>query len=254
MRALLFFVLLHLSLHGSAQKQTFDIVKFVPPKGWQKEQQKDLLSFIKTDPKTRTWCRLFIVRSTVSKGDIESDFKNEWSVLAAKQYGASDTPQVIELPEEDGWKGKGGVGSFKFNNADALIMVTTLSGHGRCVSLVATTNSESYMTAIESFFESIDLVKPAAPARPASNTPSSPSSPPAGASGYRFSTTNFDDGWTSVAKEDWVEATKGNIKVILHYPKEGTRIPADPDPFINNAWNILVAPRYSNLRNYTGAK
>jgi len=69
-------------------------------------------------------------------------------------------------------------------------------------------------------------------------------------SGFAFSTTNFDDGWTSTVLEDWVEVTKGNIKVLLHYPKEGTIFPADPEPLTNAAWNILVAPRYSNLKNY----
>lgn len=69
-------------------------------------------------------------------------------------------------------------------------------------------------------------------------------------SGFTFTTTNFDDGWTSTVQEDWVEVTKGNIKVLLHYPKEGTIFPADPDVLTNGAWNILVAPRYSNLTNY----
>jgi hypothetical protein len=47
-----------------------------------------------------------------------------------------------------------------------------------------------------------------------------------------------------------VEVTKGNIRVLLHYPKEGTIFPADPEPLTNAAWNILVAPRYKNLKNY----
>ncbi len=67
---------------------------------------------------------------------------------------------------------------------------------------------------------------------------------------FAFTSTNFDDGWQSTAKEDWVEVTKDNIKVLLHYPKEGTIFPADPEPLTNAAWNILVAPRYSDLKNY----
>ncbi|MDX1938172.1 MAG: hypothetical protein SFU21_13715 [Flavihumibacter sp.] len=73
---------------------------------------------------------------------------------------------------------------------------------------------------------------------------------PVVAGNYQFSTTNFDDGWTSTIHEDWVEVIKGNVKVLLHYPKEGTIIAADPEPVINNAWNILVAPRYTSLKNY----
>jgi hypothetical protein len=74
--------------------------------------------------------------------------------------------------------------------------------------------------------------------------------PPVTNSGFAFTTTNFDDGWTSTVQEDWVEVTKGNIRVLLHYPKEGTIFPADPGPLTNAAWNILVAPRYKNLTNY----
>ena len=47
-----------------------------------------------------------------------------------------------------------------------------------------------------------------------------------------------------------MEVTKGEIKVLLHYPKEGTIFPADPDPLTRAAWNVLVAPRYSNLKNF----
>ena len=38
--------------------------------------------------------------------------------------------------------------------------------------------------------------------------------------GFAFTTTNFDDGWTSVVQEDWVQVTKGNIKVLIHYPNK----------------------------------
>lgn len=76
---------------------------------------------------------------------------------------------------------------------------------------------------------------------------------PAVSSGFKFNTTNFDDGWTATEQSDWVEVTKGNIKVLLHYPKDGTIFPADPEPLTTAAWNILVAPRYSNLKNYRTA-
>ncbi|MGG9960539.1 hypothetical protein [Ferruginibacter sp. SUN106] len=76
---------------------------------------------------------------------------------------------------------------------------------------------------------------------------------PAISSGYKFNTTNFDDGWTATEQADWVAVTKGSIKVLLHYPRAGTIFPADPEPLTTAAWNILVAPRYSNLKNYKTA-
>jgi len=73
---------------------------------------------------------------------------------------------------------------------------------------------------------------------------------PAANSGFAFTTTNFDDGWTSTVQEDWVEVSNANNRVLLHYPKEGTVFPADPEPLTKAAWNILVAPRYSDLKDF----
>lgn len=79
------------------------------------------------------------------------------------------------------------------------------------------------------------------------------STSPAKADGYAFTTTNFDDGWISTVQVDWVEVQRPGIKVLLHFPKDGTVFPADPEPLTNAAWNILVAPRYSNLKEYRTA-
>lgn len=112
------------------------------------------------------------------------------------------------------------------------------------------TNGKSYASAIERFLSSIKLPQPNAGNYSLPQTVLPTNTSPGG---FAFSTTNFDDGWTSVAREDWVEVTKGPVKVLLHYPREGTVFPADADVLTNAAWNILVAPRYSNLRGYKTA-
>ena len=76
------------------------------------------------------------------------------------------------------------------------------------------------------------------------------STQPAVNSGFAFTTTNFDDGWTSNVKEDWVEVTKANLKILIHYPKKA----ADAHNFVlldglKTAWDVLVATRYSSASN-----
>ncbi len=44
--------------------------------------------------------------------------------------------------------------------ADAIAMLRTVSGFDRCVSFVATTNSEDYLQTVETFLSSIELKKP----------------------------------------------------------------------------------------------
>ena len=67
---------------------------------------------------------------------------------------------------------------------------------------------------------------------------------------FAFTTTNFDDGWTSNVKEDWVEVTKANLKVLIYYSNKL----ADAHNFVlldglKTAWDVLVAPRYSSASN-----
>jgi len=83
------------------------------------------------------------------------------------------------------------------------------------------------------------------------NTTSTTTTTTAVKSGFAFTSTNFDDGWTSTVQEDWVQVEKGSIKVLVHYPTSKIDVSsADYETIANNAWNTLVAPRYSGLANF----
>ncbi len=406
-----------------AQSETFDLIVYSPPKDsadkiWKKEIAKDKISYTLTNKKNNSWCQIFILKSTTSKGSIDQDFESEWQELIVKSYKPTTDPKVTSVEESKGWKMKAGSTEFKFNKTNAVAILTTASGYDRCISIVIITNSQEYATEIENLLSSVDLSKPETSVIQKNNNDNSSviigawgksntvsqvnnrfgsysynkqqylfntdgnydfaaktydekssetflikergsyvingniitltpktsviqawskkngadnwnqlkssqkrsletvsyqfsiadknlllqtgkqtqrdgnfnngntytygppgtftpielpggeqllpvelQKPPvkgtliqpttsAANSGFKFTTTNFDDGWTSTVQEDWVEVTKGSIRVLLHYPKEGTIFAADPEPLTNAAWNILVAPRYNNLKNY----
>ncbi len=238
-----------------AQPKTFDLLEYKIPrdthgKNWTEEIKDNTASYSMVNNKTGGWCRIWIVKSTVSKGNIDADFENEWQELVVKNYHPATAPQLNETAESDGWKIKAGSALFKFNKKDASVILTTASGFERCISILVTTNSQEYLDNIQVFFESVQLKKLAGTVQNTSKTVVQSQSTSARADGFQFTSSHFDDGWTSTVQEDWVEVTKGNIKVLLHYPKEGTVFPADPEPLTNAVWNILIAPRYKNLKNY----
>ncbi len=245
-------LLISFSTTSFAQQQTYDLITFNPPEGWTKEEKQNLIMYTRVDKKNKTWCQIGVYKSTVSKGNIEADLQSEWNDLAVKQFKIADTMQATETQEADGWKIKTGSGKFTFNNQPAAVLLTTFSGYDRCTSIIATTNSQRYLETIENFVGGINLKNPGA-SEEIQKEPINQSTQittPVTNTGFAFTSTNFDDGWASTVQEDWVEVTKGSMKVLLHYPKEGTIFPADPGPLTNAAWNILVAPRYSNLKNY----
>ncbi len=68
---------------------------------------------------------------------------------------------------------------------------------------------------------------------------------------FAFSTTNFDDGWTSVIGESYTKVTKGDLRVVLHYAREEEKaymsVLAEQTTLF---WNLLVAPRYRDLTDF----
>lgn len=232
---------------GKAQKDSLDLIVYTPPKDWQKEDKGSVRIYSVINKKDKSWCQIGIYKSTVSRGSIEADFENEWNNLAAVQFKITDAPEKSPVQEADGWKVMSGTGKFIFNDANVAVIVTTFSGYGRCVSIVVTTANQRYLQDFETFLSGIDLKHPA----DVSTTIEIAASNNTSKSNFTFTTTNFDDGWTSAAKEDWVEVTKNNIKVLLHYPSKTAdaynSVLKEED---YNAWNVLVAPRYSNVQHF----
>jgi hypothetical protein len=153
----------------AAQKHRYDLVAFTIPTGWQEQVNADSTTYTTVDNKTGSWCRIILVKSTVSKGSIDQDFESEWQGLIVKSYQITAARQVHDVPVAAGWKARAGTGSFVFDHRNATATLTTMSGFGRCISVVATTNSEQFAKAIDLFLSSVEPGQPDATTSPAGN-------------------------------------------------------------------------------------
>jgi hypothetical protein len=142
-----------------AQKENFDIITYTPPAGWTKEVTENIVSYTITNKMNNSWCRIGIIKSTISKGNIEKDFESEWQDLVVRNFKPTDAPKLNEVHETDGWKIKEGVVKFTFNNSDAMALLTTISGYDRCASIVVTTNSQDYLKDVDALLTSIEFQK-----------------------------------------------------------------------------------------------
>lgn len=149
-----------LGLASFAQKETFDLLTYTPPKGWSRDVTDILTSFTIINKKNNSWSRINVLKATISNGSIEQDFETEWQNLIVKNYNPAEAPQLNEIQEADGWKIKTGAAKFTFNSSPATALLTTMSGFERCVSIVITTNSQDYIKDIEAFLASVNLIKP----------------------------------------------------------------------------------------------
>lgn len=252
MKPLSIFLFLLVQCSSKAQQQTFDIFTFTPPQKWTKSSKENSLLFAITNNSQRTWAQIDMLKKTASLGTAEADFKSEWQELVVKRYGVNSEPLSIDTQTYQGWKLYTGLGKFVFNKDTASVLLNTYSDGVNCASFLLLSNTTAYGNVMDEFVASLNLSAPetaqqqTTAAEPVQTTHSTASN-----DGYQFNTSNFDDGWTSVVKEDWVEATKGSIKVLLHYPRaEDSKYYSQYDEHVNVFWNLLVAPRYSNLRQY----
>lgn len=261
-KTFLFQVCILTMLTSTAQTASFDIINYAKPAGWKEEQTTSSIVYSKINNKARTWCQLAIYKTTASKGNVQDDFNSEWASIVTP-LGVAAAAQLSGVQDANGWQVLTGTGSFTFNNATATTHLKVYSGYNRCFSILVNSTTNEFDQNLTDFYSSLSINQEAVAQLQSSdsnstqeesntNTPTNATNAPTPgiATDYAFNTTNFDDGWTSTVQEDWVEVTRGDIKVLLHYPKEGTIFPADPEPLIKAAWNILVAPRYSNLKNF----
>ena len=247
---------LSISSLGQAQ-ETFDIATFRSPAGWARQASETSLQISTEDKAKGTYCLITLFNSIPGLGNPKENFDAAWDTIVKETVNPTAAPQMFPADKRGEWLLVGGFAPFEKNGEKGVAVLFTATGFGKMVNALVLTNTQAYEAATTAFLESISFKMPAGASQPpigaAQTDQSVPPQPVARKSSFKFNTSNFDDGWTSTEQEDWVEAVKGQIKVLIHYPKAGTIFPADPESLTNAAWDILVAPRYSSLKNYKTA-
>lgn len=255
-KVVLLFCMAGILTSAIAQTEVFDITTYTSPKGWKKSKSESAVQFSKEDAATGAYCMITLLKSVPGTKDSKENFDAAWESIVKEMVKVSAAPEMQPPAKENGWEAQSGYSPYELDGNKGLALLVTSTGFEKMVNIVVLTNSDIYEKDMSAFLESISFKKQPEVANKTVTNPSKPVQPAntiAKKDGYTFNTTNFDDGWNSTVQEDWVEVTKGNIQVLLHYPKQGTIFPADPDPLIRAAWDILVAPRYSNLKNFKTA-
>jgi len=165
----LFVVFLFSSAPAFAGKVTYDLVRYTAPAPWKKvawtkDLKKDAnsTSYTVTDKSNGTYCQIFILRSNPTKGDVNADFASDWKTVMITNYGVTEPAQVTETAVEGDWQAKAGVATFAFDKGTSIAMLTTITGLGKTVSIVAVTSSADYLPAIQALLGSVEMLKPAA--------------------------------------------------------------------------------------------
>lgn len=222
-----------------AQKVEFDVISHQAPAGFKVDKTASTLTYSKEESKSGAFCVMTLVKSQESKLGSKENLRAFWKSLLQETAKASDL-EFHGSVTENGWTIETGSGTFELEGKKGIALLMTATGYGRAANLLVISNTDIYKSDIEKLVESISLKKPAVSATAL-----------VGGSKFHFTTTTFDDGWVGAAEADWVSVTKGNSKVLVHYPN---KVADEYDSVLKTqtqrAWNTLVAPRYSNIQNF----
>jgi hypothetical protein len=199
-------------------KLTFDLATFNPPAGWKKENKEGVMLFTSTNQQSG-YCVIGVYRSKESAGNINSDFNSEWQEVVVKPFKVTAAPNTEAAQEQDGWKILAGSANFTDGAGTAAVMLTTVSGYGRALSILVLVNDQSYMPVVEKFLDSVTFTKPLASGSSRQNP-----TPQAGGG----SENKLVGNWGKSASSPWglspgaVVTNVGYYKIQYHLKADGT--------------------------------
>ena len=213
--------------------ETFGISTFQAPKGWTKSPGSNSIDL--STAVQETYCLISLFGVVRGMGTPKEDFDASWETLVKEAVNVSTAPQMLPPDAKGEWMITGGLAPFEKNGAKGVVLLLTASSQGRMVNVLILTNTQAFEAPIKAFLNSISFRKldPFISAVP---------DPARTGDGYAFATSNFDDGWNSAIRNDWVEITRGDTTVLLHYGITMTdEMRVDPS---NSYWNAIAANRY----------
>lgn len=153
------YTILCMSFTGFAQKETFDVVSYTIPKGWQKQQVEGGVQLFITDNKTGGYAIAIVTKSMASTGSAEEDFTSQWKSLLVNTVNSITEPVKTEPVQDNGWEIHSGNGNYVDGNVKGLATLITATGYDQTVAAVLMTNTQQYQNDLLTFINSLELKK-----------------------------------------------------------------------------------------------
>src|SRR5688500_16295516 len=129
-----------------AQKQTFDIISYTPPKDWKKEEKQGVVNYSHLNEASGTFCIVSIYASSPGSGDAIKDFNAAWKELVLTPFKGETNPKTESQTTPAGWKAIVGATPVVQDGVNIYIILTVFSGFGKVICVRTSLNDQSYVT------------------------------------------------------------------------------------------------------------
>lgn len=139
---------------GFAQKQNFDITTYLAPDGWAEQKTAGHVSYSRIE--NGNWAQITVYKSTVSSGNTDTDFDNDWNELVAVNKNIT-APVKTAKKTADGWTVMSGTGTWEYNGAKVTSCLTVYSDQQVSVSLVCNYTHQPYYKDYQALLASLSI-------------------------------------------------------------------------------------------------
>lgn len=155
----IFNLFLTVSCTSVAQKQTFDVVTYTMPKGWNKTVSENGIQLSTKDDGKGNYAAAVIVRSTASEASPTENFTSSWQALVKGTVTVSEEPAMQAAEKEKDWDIISGQANYTDGTNKGLVTLITATGNGKMANVVIMTNTSKYQKEILAFVNSLGLTE-----------------------------------------------------------------------------------------------
>lgn len=153
-------LILAITMNSFAQKQTFNVISFSIPKGWQQTQNEGGIQLSVTDKNTGAYAIAVITKVNPSTASAAENFTNDWNKLVKGTVQVNEEPAMQDPVKENGWDIISGGANYTDGATTGMATLLTATSTGQTMSVVLMTNSKEYQTDLVDFLNSLELSKP----------------------------------------------------------------------------------------------
>ncbi|WP_379091541.1 hypothetical protein [Pedobacter sp. UC225_65] len=154
---LLFNLLLMVCYTCFAQKQTFDVINYTLPNGWDKTEMANGIQLSTKNDGKGNYAAVVILHSAVSAAPANENFTNSWEKLVKGTVSVSGEPTMQDPATEKGWSILSGQASYTDGANKGWVTLITATGNGKMANVVMMTNTDKYQNQLLDFIKSLGL-------------------------------------------------------------------------------------------------
>lgn len=213
-----------------AAAETLDMATFTGPPGWQREvSPQGFVTFTIVRP-DKSFAQISVFGSVASVGDADRDFDVAWKALVADSTGVAKPANRTRQTTAQGFPTVIGAAPVTQQGVTAVKLVTTITANARVVAVLAQTNAQDLLAAMDGFVNGIRLGAPSA----AAQAPPGPAAPPGSLEGWSF---DAPPGWKTNRTAGAIVLTDGQCTLaLLPFRPAGPSLEKDADAVFAEAF------------------